>query len=449
MKTKKFLMTLCAAAACTFAGAQGLEDVVVEKYYISDANDASDPDAGSLAAGTVTYRIYIDMAPGYELETVFGSPNNPLKIETTTEFFNNEDRGGLTGNDLGTGFLDNGTVLLDSYVSMGAGGEGAWALPKASDPNGAINNSDGFLRSLNSKAGIPLRVADGLAGGNPPDVTFVPSGSIVSELDDVNDGPSVVINNGAWAVLGGVSGPTPENQILVAQISTDGEFSFELNIRLGAPDGSSETYVAANATGDDILFDGLSYPDVPACQTPYPQVEGLNSQIVSNRAVLTWNPILGSIGCQVNIQLANGTNVGTVTLLEDEVNQYLLKLSNLQPSTDYRWRVRCGCSQAPLIVGPYSGFDFFSTPGAAVMTSSPNPTEGQSFVKFTVAEQTEATLEVYDMSGRKVAEVFNGFTEPSSEYRFEFDGSNLPNGVYIYRLTTDNEVKTEKFMIAR
>lgn len=442
-------MTLCAAAACTFAGAQGLEDVVVEKYYIADANDASDPDAGSLAEGTVTYRIYIDMAPGYKLETVFGSENNPLTIETTTEFFNNEDRGGLTGNDLGTSFLDNGTVLLDSYVSMGAGGEGAWAVTKDTDPNGGINNSDGFLRSLNNKAGIPLRVVDGLVAGNPPDVTFVPSGSIVSVLDDVNAGPAVVINDGAWAVLGGTEGPTEDNRVLVAQISTDGDLTFELNVRLGAPDGSSETYVAANPTGDDILFDALSYPDVAPCEAPYPQADGLNHTFVANRYVLAWNPVLGSVGCQLNLQLANGTNVGTTTIGTAEVNQFILQGSQLNPGTEYRWRVRCGCSQNPLVVGPYSDFDFFTTPGGAIVSSSPNPTEGQSFVTFTVAEQTEATLEVYDMSGRKVAEVFNGFAEPSSEYRFEFDGSNLPNGVYIYRLTTDTEVKTEKFMIAR
>ena len=175
----------------------------------------------------------------------------------------------------------------------------------------------------------------------------------------------------------------------------------------------------------------------------------MNHTFVANRYVLAWNEVLGSIGCQLNLQLADGTNVGTTTIGTAEVNQFILQGNLLNPGTEYRWRVRCGCSQNPLIVGPYSDFDFFTTPGGAIMTSSPNPTEGQSFVNFTVAEQTEATLEVYDMSGRKVAEVFNGFAEPSSEYRFEFDGSNLPNGVYIYRLTTDNEVQTEKFMIAR
>jgi len=442
-------MTLCAAAACTFAGAQGLEDVIVEKYYVANASDAADPDAGDLAVGTVTYRIYIDMAPDYKLETVFGSENNPLSIETTTEFFNNEDRGGLTGNDLGTTFLDDGTVLLDSYVSMGAGGDNRWAVLKSEDPNGAINNSDGKLRNLSNVAGIPLRVADGLVPGSPPEVTFVPGGSIVSQLDDENDGPSVIITDGAWAVLGGTSGPDVENRVLVAQISTTGDLSFELNVRLGAPDGSSETYVAANASGDDILFDALSYPDVPPCSTPYPKVDGLDSRIVSNNALLTWNPVLGSIGCQVQFQFANGTQIATVTIGADEASQLIIGPANLLPATDYRWRVRCGCSQNPLIVGALSDFNFFTTPGGAVVETFPNPTVGISNVTFAVPAETEATLEVYDMSGRKVAQVFSGMAEPTAEYRFEFDGSSLPNGVYIYRLNTNEEVITEKFMIAR
>lgn len=449
MKTKKFLMTLCAAAACAFAGAQGLEDVIVEKYYVANASDAADPDAGDLAVGTVTYRIYIDMDPDYKLETVFGSSSNPLSIQTTTEFFNNEDRGGLTGNDLGANFLDNGTVLLDSYVSMGAGGEGQWAVLKSEDTNGAISNSDGKLQNQSNLAGIPVRVADGLVPGTPSEVTFVPGGSIVSELDDINDGPSVVITDGAWAVLGGTSGPDAENRVLVAQISTDGDLTFELNVRLGAPDGSSETYVAANATGSDTQFDALSYPDVAPCVTPYPQVDGLSSQVVPGNIILSWNEVLGSIGCRIVVQLTNGTTVGARQIGIPEVNQFVIPISLLQPATDYRWAVRCGCSQNPLIAGPNSEFDFFTTPGGAIVETFPNPTTGPSVVTFTVPEATEATLEVYDLSGRKVAQVFNGLVDESAEYRFEFDGSSLPNGVYIYRLNTNEEVITEKFMIAR
>jgi hypothetical protein len=91
----------------------------------------------------------------------------------------------------------------------------------------------------------------------------------------------------------------------------------------------------------------------------------------------------------------------------------------------------------------------FDTPSAPEISASPNPTEGVSFVSFTVTEGSYTTLEVFDMSGRAIDMIFSGNTQPNNEYRFEFDGSDLPNGVYIYRLTTENEVVNEKFMIAR
>ena len=85
----------------------------------------------------------------------------------------------------------------------------------------------------------------------------------------------------------------------------------------------------------------------------------------------------------------------------------------------------------------------------ASLTSSPNPTAGQSFVTFSVANEEYTTVEVYDMSGRQITSLFNQVVESGVEYRLEFDGQNLPNGIYIYRLTTGSEVLIEKFMIAK
>jgi hypothetical protein len=48
-----------------------------------------------------------------------------------------------------------------------------------------------------------------------------------------------------------------------------------------------------------------------------------------------------------------------------------------------------------------------------------------------------------------IERLYQGMTSPDQDYRFEFNGSNLPNGVYLYRLTTDKEVIVDKFMIAR
>jgi len=86
---------------------------------------------------------------------------------------------------------------------------------------------------------------------------------------------------------------------------------------------------------------------------------------------------------------------------------------------------------------------------SASIESSPNPTHGPSFVTFTNQMEGYATVEVYDLSGRLVEQIFNQVTVPGQPYRLQFDGSGLPNGVYLYRLTTESETITEKFMIAR
>ena len=52
----------------------------------------------------------------------------------------------------------------------------------------------------------------------------------------------------------------PENRILIAQITTDGVFSFELNLQIGTPDGGTENYVARKPVGNEIQFAGLIYP---------------------------------------------------------------------------------------------------------------------------------------------------------------------------------------------
>ncbi len=86
---------------------------------------------------------------------------------------------------------------------------------------------------------------------------------------------------------------------------------------------------------------------------------------------------------------------------------------------------------------------------SAKMSSQPNPTRAQSFVTFSNPREAYTTLEVYDMSGRMIERLYQGMTSPDQDYRFEFDGSNLPNGVYLYRLNTESEVVINKFMIAR
>jgi hypothetical protein len=84
-----------------------------------------------------------------------------------------------------------------------------------------------------------------------------------------------------------------------------------------------------------------------------------------------------------------------------------------------------------------------------VLSSYPNPTNGPSQVVFVTGKTTRTAIEVYDMNGRNIASLFNQVANAGQEYRIDFNGEDLPNGVYIYRMITENETIIEKFMIAK
>ncbi len=249
----------------------GLEDVIIETYYISDADDATDTDGGSLTEGSTTYRIYMDLAPGYELQAVYGNSNHELRVETSTLFFNNVDRGEQTGNFIPDSRIDENTVALDSWVGMSGATTTRLGVLKSEDVNGSlvggVNNdggsngiAGGLLANNDPLAGITLTTSDGLISGTVPAVTVV--GLNLGVFDNVNAGPVFSSNGGAWSVLEGVQGPTSTNRVLVAQITTDGSLSFDLNVQLGTPAGGTEKYVASNVLSGERLCGALHYEQI-------------------------------------------------------------------------------------------------------------------------------------------------------------------------------------------
>jgi hypothetical protein len=259
-------------SAILFAGmlsvnAQGLENIIVEKYYISNANDASVNSVGGvLPVGSVTYRVYVDMLPDYVVQSIYGDPNHELRIETSTLFFNNEDRGAVHPT-MGFNFLDDNTVMLDSWLSVGAACNGRFGVLKTADDGvGTIVNTDGVLQNNDPLMGIPLTQQDGilLAATAPEPVITVGIGNDITVFDAQNDGtngPLFSTFNGAWASVNGSAGPDPAtNQVLIAQITTDGTFSFNLNIQIrNQTTFAVENYVASAATGNEIEFPALNY----------------------------------------------------------------------------------------------------------------------------------------------------------------------------------------------
>ncbi|MEM9050734.1 MAG: T9SS type A sorting domain-containing protein [Bacteroidota bacterium] len=241
-----------------------------------------------------------------------------------------------------------------------------------------------------------------------------------------------------------ISGTLTDGQIIITSLFDCPNLG--LNIGDSCDDGDSET------ENDEVLSD-CTCAGIPICQNPFPVVDesSLTTVIGASTVEFGWDPVPGQIGCQVQVARALGTpfQSQSFTLFDDEADSFSLNLNLIIPGILHGWRVRCGCSASPIIAGPFTSYQTFTLPSQITISSQPNPTSGQSQVQFSIGEESDVMLEVFDLSGRMINRIYAGFATSSNEHRFDFDGSNLPNGVYVYRLTTENEVINEKFMIAK
>ncbi len=258
-----FIFISVASTACI--AQEGLERIIVEKYYVSDANDSLASGGPFLPAGSVTYRIYADMKPGYRLQAVYGVPGHELSIKTSSWFYNNETYGAVTANDVSRDNLNKGTAALDSWISVCAASSASRGVLKTADTDGAaFLSGDSVLQNNTPDIGYPVQERDGHLAATPiPIVSLFGLDTVqLLPLGKQNDRnySTIITDNGSWASFGGAVGQDTTNCVLIAQLTTAGNLTFALNIQLGTPYGGVENYVAKQPVGEEKLLESLTYP---------------------------------------------------------------------------------------------------------------------------------------------------------------------------------------------
>lgn len=255
---------------------EGLENIIVEKYYVSDERDTVNSDScGYLPVGSVTYRIYADLKPVYRLQAVYGVPEHELRIETSTRFYNSKIGDGRSANDIQPANLKYGTTLLDSWVTVGAAALDFQGVLKSDDDTSrtfVMDNVHRILRNNDLAIGFPLTERDGMKYLRYQPATNYYNLDYDLRIFEYQYKDSVTglfsTRDGAWASFGGTVGPQPENKVLIAQLTTDGVLKFELNMQLAVPDGGSVRFVARNPGKDEEKLDALIYNSSPDNKPP-------------------------------------------------------------------------------------------------------------------------------------------------------------------------------------
>ncbi len=427
----------------------GLEKIIVEKFYVSNAAD-SIGSTGVLPVGSITYRLYADMLPNYKFQALYGvngaSPHE-LLIKTTTSFFNNEDRGTTSPDGITVNNTKLNTVMLDSWFSAGAAATGKIGVLKSEDNDGAIVNADDILLNDDTSAGLPLSTHDGMIGGSPEKVTFVGLGSELDVFDAVSQaGNSFSTSNGSVACLGGSKGPNTENRVLIGQFTTDGVFSFKLNLQIGTPNGGVQKYVAENPTDTSEIqissLIGSFDPAVVNNQLPTVSVIAPDSAIANKEIEITAN--------------ANDVD-GSVVSVEFYINDVLIGSDSLAPYA-ITWKAIAGdinvtakakdnkgaitTSSAKLIkVTTGTGIKDFNNNEVA-FSLFPNPVNDLLTIQFNDLALTKAMYKVYSLAGNVVVQKDLG--KIAANFQERVDLSKLAAGSYIIAVSTDASTSYKK-----
>jgi len=84
--------------------------------------------------------------------------------------------------------------------------------------------------------------------------------------------------------------------------------------------------------------------------------------------------------------------------------------------------------------------------GLVLEQNYPNPFHPTTAIAYYVPQQSDVTLEVFDMTGRAVATLVDHVESPGKQ-TITFDGSDLASGVYFYRLRTASGLLQSKMMV--
>lgn len=161
-------------------------------------------------------------------------------------------------------------------------------------------------------------------------------------------------------------------------------------------------------------------------------------------------------GILIRLVKSNDDATAQIELLGREVFLPSSGASTLQFDTDtQRLLSRNGdMIYADVSVARYTGSTDDPPPGFSLPfqislgNNYPNPFNAQTIIPFEIEQSANVRLEVYDVLGRRVAVLVNE-NRVAGRYEVPFDATSLASGVYIYRLTTEGRVFTEKMLLLK
>jgi hypothetical protein len=178
----------------------------------------------------------------------------------------------------------------------------------------------------------------------------------------------------------------------------------------------------------------------PGCAAPG-NLKATN--ISPQSAKLKWDPAVG-VATKYKMQYrADSTGAAWISKTLKASNTPLT-ITGLQPNTPYKWKVRSICGEWSSAYSPPEAFTTSLRIGESVAALSfisayPNPFTISSTISFSLKEDSRITIELFDLTGRKVQTVLDGAFE-AGQHKARLNGELLNQGVYLLKASTPDEI---------
>jgi hypothetical protein len=229
----------------------------------------------------------------------------------------------------------------------------------------------------------------------------------------------------------------------------------ELRLNMAVPvtsrasaDFSSMGLIQAAVLGlTDPRFDGSAAMQVIPNMDGFPNGRRLEDDVVRIELQAVSGAVLAAIGLWYDDYPGHGSPVtpGLLNVLGYttgvDQNDTLFKPAFPYVQAPWSGYGRCGGPAALQLttgVAPISDLNM-NTPLSAMVQNYPNPFKNQTTFKYRVAEAGHVSIDIYDLTGKLVANVVNG-SKTEGTYEVTWNQNNLAAGTYIAALSFNSSI---------
>ena len=330
-----------------------------------------------------------------------------------------------------------GAIIITGYIVM----------TETSDTFTIKYDSDGKLLWFARYAGHASEFPNAIAVDRDNDIYIVGSGFLIIKYDSsgtqewlhMYDGPvaayDVVIDQlGNIDVAGGIYNyDTEESDFLTLQYTSDGDKLWER--RFSGEENGSESPVAMSldadgniyVTGTSVFNRGLKRN----CYTLKYSMDGEEQWVVKYEGD------------------GHREDTPRAMALDDSSNVYVALRSVLGPSrstyTILKYRQSQNLTHVDASAAHPAGFQLYQ--------NYPNPFNPETTIEYDISQPAEVTLTIYNVMGQAVRTLVRAF-QPAGNFNVSWDGKDgsgqvVASGVYVYELSTGEQVLRKKVVLIR